>query len=195
MVRFTKRPPVVCKIFTFSRKKKQAYSFSGNARIDGRNISSEGIFFCIKTGWDKISREGQFGGLPQHLLYSVKSACYCVRNASVRLILTRAELLDLQLSLRGAQTRLVSFHPPVHAVIWVRVVVAGNGIMVLSNQPSSCCTSSSILLVSDGMQACWFENSIVHKFFYTCLYYFWGYKPCFQHGLSHSRCPCSWCPF
>jgi hypothetical protein len=46
-------------------------------------------------------------------LYSVKCACYHVKNVSMRLILTRAEL---QLSLRGAQTRLVSFHTPVHAV-------------------------------------------------------------------------------
>jgi hypothetical protein len=50
MVQFTKRLPVVYKIFTFSRKKNQAYSFSENACIDSRNISSEGIFFASKLG-------------------------------------------------------------------------------------------------------------------------------------------------
>ena len=77
----------------------------------------------------------------------------------------------------------VTVNPPIISAvqIWVWVDVAGRGIIlqycwngiVLSNQPSSCCMSSSILLVSDTHWECyWFKNNIVFFYIPVCTYLF-----------------------
>ena len=105
------------KIFAGFKKKVQTYPFSRNVYLEGRNISSEAIFFCVKIEWEIYSRSGQFGGPTWHLFYGIQSTCYSLWNSSMRLVLVWTELFDLELCCISAQTRPVSLHPPIHPML------------------------------------------------------------------------------